>query len=94
MESAASVTLLYQTLDSLVALKLDLMLAEHHGASLPEDRRQRMSSDIDQSIANIRGVIQRLESRGELARSTSASELDAPVQRQLPPTDPQLTAKQ
>ena len=63
MDSAATVSLLYDTLDSLVALKLDLMAAEQHDPPLPPDRRRRMWGDIDHSIANIRGVLETIEGR-------------------------------
>ena len=70
MQTNATVRILYDTLDSLVALKLDLALSERQTPGLAPARRQRMSSDIDQSIDNLRAVLARLESPG--ARTTEA----------------------
>ena len=69
MEAPATVRLLYDTLDSLVALKLDLVQGDHEPAFIAPDRRQRMCADIDHSIDNIRGVIGALEGRRELCAS-------------------------
>lgn len=69
MEAPATVGLLYDTLDSLVALKLDLMHGDRAPTFMAPDRRQRMCADIDHSIDNIRGVIGALEGRRELCAS-------------------------
>lgn len=61
MESVVGVTLLYETLDSLIAVKLDLIVAERRGSGLPPERQRRMSGDIDASIRNVRTVIETLE---------------------------------
>lgn len=63
MEPAVGVTLLYDTLDSLVAVKLDLVVAERRGNGLPPERQRRMHGDIDQSIRNVRNMIEALERR-------------------------------
>ena len=82
MESAVGVTLLYETLDSLVAVKLDLIVAERRGSGLPPERQRRMCGDIDASIRNVRSVIETLErNRARFARAGVA-------------LSPQLTAKQ
>jgi len=77
---AVGVDLLYETLDSLVAVKLDLVLAESRGTGLPPERQRRMCADIDQSIRNVRSVIEALEG-------------DRPPPA-APAVDRQLTAKQ
>ena len=68
MQTNATVRMLYDTLDSLVALKLDLALSERQSPGLAPARRQRMSADIDQSIDNLRAVLARLETPGARKR--------------------------
>ena len=67
MQANPTVLMLYDTLDSLVALKLDLELSERRGPSLAPERHRRMSSDIDHSIHNLRAVLARLERPAESA---------------------------
>ena len=75
MPPNATVCMLYDTLDSLIALKLDLEMAERHEPALGIERRRRMSSDIDHSIENLRSVLARLEERsGEAAGTSKASD--------------------
>ena len=57
MQSPATFGLLFDTLDSLVAMKLDLASGERHGKVVPAAQRERMSADIDHSIDNIRAII-------------------------------------
>jgi len=76
MPPDATVSMLYDTLDSLVALKLDLEIAERHDAAAGRDRRRQMSSDIDHSIENLRSVLARLEERSGHAAGASEASAD------------------
>lgn len=61
MQASPTVLMLYDTLDSLIALKLDLELCERRGTGWAPEGHRRMSSDIDHSIANLRAVLAGLE---------------------------------
>jgi hypothetical protein len=61
MERHAAVSILYDTLDALVAVKIDLRSHDGRRAALMGDNGGRIGSEVDYAITNIRAAIASLE---------------------------------
>lgn len=61
MERHAAVSILYDTLDALVAVRIDLRSHDSRRAALMGDNGGRIGTEVDYAITNIRAAIASLE---------------------------------
>ena len=61
MERTAAVSILYDTIDTLVAIKIDLRSEDARRVTGASDNLARIGRELDEAIANIRAAIASVE---------------------------------
>ncbi len=67
MEYRAALSILYDTLDSLVAIKIELRSHDSRRAALMGDDGGRIGAEVDHAIDNVRAAIHSLEQQSHRA---------------------------